>query len=404
MHARETSPLLAAGVDAGSAHTRCVILGLENDRVRLLGFGETPSHGWKRAGISDQNAVAEAIERAVKEAESLARVSIGSAVFGVGGAGVASSTARGGCEMGFPREIDQDDVNLVVGRASRVQLREDEMLLHLFPQDFRVDGRSGHRNPRGMIGSRLEVYVHLVTASSQEHYNLIGAANLAHMVVEETVFEPIAAHYACVVPERRHEGIVVIDIGAHSTDMAVYCGDALLLSTSLPVCADHFTLDAAYVLKLSFEDAEWIKEQHGCAMLGLTADHSLIELPSTVDRGPRETTRGELNRILEARAHELFQYVRRDLERTGMDNMLMTVVLTGGGARLHGMCDMAERVLDCQAARLGLPEGILGWDEAEEINRPDWSVAAGLAMYSARLKLRAELSRRKGGVLAGIFK
>jgi cell division protein FtsA len=398
-----SSSLVAAGVDAGSAHTRCIILGLENDRVRLLGFGEAPSQGWKRGVISDQNAVAAAIERAVKEAETAAGVSVGSAVFGVGGAGVASSTARGGCEMGFPREIDQSDVNLVVGRASRVQLREDEMVLHLFPQDFRVDGRSGHRNPRGMIGSRLEVYVHLVTASSQEHYNLIGAANLAHLVVEETVFEPIAAHYACVIPERRHEGVAVIDIGAHSTDMAIYSGDALLVSSSLPVCADHFTIDSAYILKLSFEDAEWIKEQHGCAVLGLTADHSLIELPSSADRGPRETTRGELNRILEARAHELFQYVRHELERTGMDDMLLNVVLTGGGARLHGLLDMAERVLDC-TARLGLPTGILGWEEAGDINRPDWSVAAGLAMYSARLKLRAELSRRKTGVLAGIFK
>jgi cell division protein FtsA len=394
-------PVLAAGVDAGSAHTRAVILLLENGTVRLLGYGEAPSHGWKRAGISDQKAVSESIEHAVKQAEAAAQAPIGSAVFGVGGAGIASSTARGGCEIGFPREIDENDVNLVVDRASRIQLREDELLLHLFPQDFRVDGRSGHRNPRGMIGSRLEVYVHLVTASAQEHHGLIGAANLAHLMVEETVFEAIASHYACVVPERGHEGMAVIDIGAHSTDLAIYVGDSLLFSSSLPVCADHFTLDVAYILKVSFEDAEWIKEQHGCAMLGLTADHSLIELPSTPDRGPREAARGELNRILEARARELFQYVQRDLERTGMDGMLLGVVLTGGGSLLHGMCDMAERILDCQA-RLGLPDGILDW--AEEINRPDWSTAAGLAMYSARLKLRAELDRRKGGMLAGIFK
>ncbi len=397
----KANAIIAAGVDAGSARTRCVLLRLENDRVRLIGYGETPSRGWKRGGISDQAAVADSIQRAVSEAESDARVSIDSAVFGVGGNGVGCSTARGGCEMGFPRQIDQDDINLVVGRASNVQLREDETVLHLYPQDFRVDGRSGHRSPHGMIGSRLEVYVHLVTGSAHEHENLIAAANQAHLAVEETVFEAIAAHYACIIPERRHEGVAIIDIGAHSTELAVYSGDSLLFSSSLPVSADHFTLDVAYILRVSFEEAEWIKEQHGCAVLGLTADHSIIELPSTPDRGPRETTRGELNRILEARARELFEYVQRDIEGAGLDDMLLRVVLTGGGALLHGMCDMAERVLG-PTARLGLPTGIMDWPQ--EINSTEWSAAAGLAMYSARLKLRAELERPRGGVLAGIFR
>ncbi|MGD0015369.1 MAG: cell division protein FtsA [Bryobacteraceae bacterium] len=398
MHAK---PVLAAGVDAGSARTRCVILLLENACVRLLGFGEARSQGWKRGRITDRKAVTDSILHAVREAESRAQSQIESAVFGIGGGSIASSKARGGFEIGFPRELEQDDVNLVVDRASHVQLQEDELVLHLFPQDFRVDGRPGHRNPRGVIGSRLEVYVHLVTGSAQEHYGLVGAANEAHLVVEETVFEAIAAAYASGIPERRDESVVVIDIGAHSTEAAIYCGDSLLYSTSLPVCADHFTLDVAHVLKLSLEDATWIKEQHGCAMLGLTADHSLIELPSTPDRGPREATRGELNRILEARAVELFGWVQRDIELIGMTDMMLGCVLAGGGSRLHGMCDLAERILGCQA-RLGLPAGILDW--AEDICTPEWTTAAGLAMYSARLKLRAELDRRKTRLFAGVFK
>lgn len=394
-------PAFVAGVDAGSAHTRCVILQLENARVRLAGFGESRSQGWKRGCITDQNEVSESIQLAVEQAEAAAQISIGSAVFGVGGCGIAGSNARGGYEIGFPREIDQNDINRVVDRASRVQLREDEMVLHLFPQDFTVDGRAGRRNPRGMTGSRLEVFVHLVTASTHEHQGLVGAANQAHLAVEETVFEPIAAAYAAVENENPDDGIVLIDIGAHSTELAVYCGEALLFSSSLPICGDHFTGDVARGLLLSREDAEWIKEQQGCALLGMTGDNSLVELPSSAGRGPRETSCRELNNILEARAFELFDFVAKELAPLALDEALTGVVLTGGGARLQSMCDVAERVLQCQA-RIGLPTGILDWPE--EIETPEWTTAAGLAMYSARLKLRAELDRRRPGLFAGIFK
>jgi cell division protein FtsA len=396
-----SKPVFAVGVDVGSARTRCVILLLENACVRMLGWGEARSQGWKRGRITDQGALADTVERAVQQAESSAGVTVTSAVFGVGGGGVSSSNARGGYEIGFPRQIDQNDIIRVVERASRVQLQEDEMLLHLFPHDFTVDGRAGHRNPRGMIGSRLEVFVHLVTTSSHEHHGLVGAANQAHLAVEETVFEPVAAAYAAIANDDPDEGVALIDIGAHSTDMAVYYGENLLFSSSLPVCGDHFTWDVARGLLVSREDAEWIKEQHGCAMLGLTADNSLIELPSSSDRGPRETSRRELNTILEARAYELFEFVAKDLERIGMGQVMVSVVLTGGGAKLPGMCDVAERVLRCQA-RNGLPVGILDWPENLETS--EWTTVAGLAMYSARLKLRAELDSRKSGLLAGIFK
>ena len=367
----------------------------------MIGHGEAPSHGWKKSRITDQNEVAGSIRAALEQAESAAQVSIGSAVFGLGGTGIAGSNARGGYELGFPRQIDQNDVNRVVERASRVQLQDDEMLLHLFPQDFAVDARPGYRNPRGMIGSRLEVFVHLVTASAHEHRSLVGAANQAHLVVEETVFEPVAGAYAAIVPDGREEGIALIDIGAQSTDLAVYYGEALIYSSSLPVCGDHLTSDVAHGLLVSTEDAEWIKEQQGCAMLGLTGDNSLIEVPSASGRGPRETRRRELNTILEARAFELFEFVQKELERIGMEEVLVGVVLTGGGARLNGMCDVAEMVLRCQA-RNGLPVGILDWPE--EIETPAWTTAAGLAMYSARLKLRAELDRRKTGIFGSIFR
>ena len=396
-----TKHVLAAGFDVGSAWTRCAILLLENASVKLLGHGEAPSQGWKKSRVTDQNEVAESIRAALAQAESEAEVSIGSAVFGLGGAGIASSNARGGLEIGFQRQIDQNDINKVMDRAARVQLQEDEMLLHMFPRDFAVDGRPGYRNPRGMIGSRLEVFVHLVTSSAHEHRSLVGAANQSHLLVEETVFEPVAGAYAAIMPDGREEGIALIDIGAHSTDLAVYFGEVLIYCCSLPVCGDHFTSDVAHGLLVSTEDAEWIKEQQGCAMVSLTGDNSLIEVPSANGRAPRETRRRELNMILEARAVELFEYVQKELERIGMEEVLVGAVLTGGGSRLSGMCDIADTVLSCQA-RIGLPVGILDWPK--DIETPVWNTVAGLAMYSARLKLRAELDRRKTGIFGGIFR
>lgn len=392
--------VLAVGVDAGSARTRCVVTLLENERLRLLGWGEAPAGGWVRGRISDQNALSESILKAVREAEARAQAPVDSIVMGVGGKSICGATSRGGCEMNFPRQIEQNDVDRAISRAARVQLQEDEMLLHMFPQDFKVDGHGGARNPRGLIGSHLEVYVHLVTASAQEHNALVGAANLAHLVVEETVFEPVAAAYASVLPEDREEGVALIDIGAHTTEIAVYFGEALALSASLPICGDNFTRDVARRLYVSLEDAETLKQEYGCALVGLTADHNLFEVPSSPGRPAREATRRELNEILEARALELFEFVEHELAEAGLQGSIMSVVLAGGGARLEGMCDAAEQVLRCRA-RIGLAEGIGDW--AAELNNSSWTTCAGLAMYAARLKYRALSEKRKTGLWSRVL-
>jgi cell division protein FtsA len=393
-------PFLAVGLDAGSDWTRCCVLLLENAQVRLLGFASTPSQGWSKGRVADQAAVSECLLRTVREAEARAQTGISAVVLGVGGNAISGSSGRGGYEMGFPRSINQHDVNRVVERASRVRLQEDEIILHLLPQDFSVDGRNGHRNPRGMIGSRLEVYVHLVTGSLHEHQALVGAANQAHLLVEETVFEPLAAAYAAIRPEDRREGCVLVDIGVHSTGLAVYYGDGLLFSSSLALCGDHFTRDVARGLTVSYDDAVWIKEQYGCADVSLAGGASFIEVPTSAGRPSREATRNELNLILEARAVELFEFVARELAGIGMEQTLISCVLVGGGSRLPGMCDVAERIFDCQA-RIGLPIGIRDW--SAEIDDPAWTTATGLAMYSARLKLRAELDHNSGGFLAKVF-
>lgn len=392
----------AVGLDVGSAKIRCAICIVEDGYIRLLGFGETPSRGWTKGRISDQNAVAEGIRAAADEAEKRAQVSVDGAVIGVGGTTIEGSNSRGLYEFGRPREIDPGDLGYAVELASRMRLHEDRLLLQVLPQDFTIDGRAGFRNPRGATCSRLEANVHLITMSTHEHHALISAIHQAHLEVEETIFEPVAAAYACVLPEERGRGVSVIDIGAHSTDMVVYDGDAMQRAASLAVSADHYTRDVAFGFTISYEDAESLKREYGCAILGLTSDSSLIEIPSAEGRAPREAPRRQLNEMLEARAEEMFLYVRNELAKVGMEQQLLEgVVLTGGGALLNGMCDMAERVLNCQA-RNGLPTGVADWPE--DANTPEWTTAAGLAMYSGRLKSQKDWKRRVPGIMGLVLR
>jgi cell division protein FtsA len=158
----------------------------------------------------------------------------------------------------------------------------------------------------------------------------------------------------------------------------------------------------AFVLKISYADAECLKNEYGCALVGLTGDNSLIDLPSPEGRPSREAARRDLNEILEARADELFHFVKAALASVGKEQSLLEgIVLTGGGAMMSGMCDLAERVLNCPA-RNGLVTGINGWPD--ELNDPSWTTAAGLAMYSARLKSRGEWKRKAPPLMGMVLK
>ena len=395
-------PVFAAGLDAGSCKTRLVICVLENNRLRIVGSAAVESQGWLKGRIADQRAVTDTILAALREAEAMAGAPIESVTVGMGGPTLRGANGRGVVELGQIREIEQRDVNRVVDRASHVQLLEDRMVLQLFPHDFVVDDHPGHVDPRKMLASRLEINVHLVTGSVQEHNSLIGAVNQAHLSVEETVFEALASSYAAVLPEERREGIAVIDIGSQSTELVVYHGDAMYLASTLRVSGDHFTRDLAQGLCISFEDAELVKLEYGCAMSDNTAENILVELPTPDGRDRKNAPRRFINQILEARSEELFQFVRTELARVGMDHALVGgVFLTGAAARLPDLCDVAERVLVCNA-RYGLTQGIMDWPDS--MNDPEWSVAAGLSMYSAKLKVQAEQARESVGWLGRMLK
>jgi cell division protein FtsA len=250
-----TKSIFATGLDVGSAHTRCVIALLEDRRLRLIGYGSVPSQGWSKSRISDQQAVSACILAAVEQAEAMAQTAIETVVAGIGGLTARGANSRGRMDFGRPREVEQRDINRAMDRAMQIQLQEDRMVLQLLPQDFVVDDHPGFHDPRKMMASVIEANAHLVTISAQEHNNLVGAINRAHLSVDETIYEAIAGCYASVMSSDRREGVAFIDIGAHSTELVCYYGESAQIATSLRICGDHFSRDLAHALRIPLESA-----------------------------------------------------------------------------------------------------------------------------------------------------
>jgi len=369
----------------------------------VLGFGSVPSRGWAKSRIADQQAVSECVLAAVEEAEAMAQTTIETVVAGIGGLTARGANSRGRMELGRPREVEQRDINRAMDRAMRIQLQEDRMVVQLLPQDFVVDDHPGFHDPRGMMASAVEANALLVTVSGQEHTNLIGAINRAHLGVDETIYEPVAACYASVLPEDRREGVALIDIGAHSTEVICYYGESAQLATSLRICGDHFSRDLAHALRIPYEAAMTVKHEFGGVLTSDIPANSMVEIPSFGDKNePRDASRHFINQILESRAVELFEMVRDELGRVGMQRAISSgVVLTGSAALLPGICDVAERILECPA-RIGLAQGFLGWPD--ELNDPAWTTAAGLSMYAARLRSQVDLERQSVGMLGRVLR
>ncbi len=394
-------PFIAAGIDTGASHTRCVLCRMDGSRVHFLGAGTTESRGWEKSRIVDQQAISRCVLKVVQQAEGMAGQQIETITAGFGGLTARGANTRSRSDFGRPREIEQGDVNRSMKSALRVALAEDRMVLQLLPQDFVVDDHPGHRDPRKMLGSVLEANAHVIMVSTMEHNALVGAINQSHLSVDETVFDAFAACYAAGLPEGRAEGVALLDIGAQSSELVVYFGNALQLAATIGLSGDHFTSDIAHFLRVSFSDAQEIKEQFGSVVPESTTDKSVLELPSREGQGMREASRWRINEVLQARAHQLFALVERELARVGMECALTGgLVLTGGGSLLHGLVEMAEHELRCPAWR-GLPRGIVGWPD--DLNDPSWATAAGLAKYSARLRTQVDLDRQSIGLLGRIL-
>ncbi len=387
------------GLDIGSTKTCALIGEVEDDAVKFVALGAAESKGLRKGLIVNLDATVSSIRRAVDEAESVAGVPVEAALVGVAGSHVRGVNSRGGITLGHrPRDIERDDVRRAVDAARSVTLLDDRTVLHVLPQEFLLDAQDNIRDPMGMVGQRLEVNVHLVTASAAATQNLITAVNRAGVVVADTVLEPLAAAEACLTQDERELGCCLLDIGGGTTELLVYGGGVVRHTSAIPVGGDHFTNDLAVGLRTPIPEAEKIKRQHGCAWRELLGEDHSIEIASVGDRPPRTIFVRMLCEIVEPRAHELLVLVHDELKRAGLDTLILAgLVLAGGGSRLRGLVELAERMF-ALPVRLVAPRGLASMPE--EISQPEYATAVGLLVYGARAHRQA--AQRSGTLAAKI--
>ena len=379
----KTQENLITVIDVGSAKT-CVLIGESSDAgLRYRGHGIMQSRGSRKGVITDLEKATASIQKAAESAEQSAGVAVERAVIGIGGPHIRGVNSRGGIALGVrPREIFRDELRQAVQRARAISLPADRQTLHLLPQEFIVDEQGGIQDPVGMVASRLEVNAHIVTAASAATQNVVTAANRAGIHVDDGVFEALACADAILQLEERELGVCLLDIGAGSTEIIVFYEGAVAHSAAVPIGGDHFTNDIAVGLRTPIQEAEKIKKLFGCAVVTAVPEGNEIEVPAVAERPSRMMSQRLVAEILEPRARELFEMVRDNLRQAGVLEALGAgCVLTGGGARLAAIAEIAEQVLRCPI-RVG-GAGALSRMPAN-FAEPEFCTAVGLLLYTHR--------------------
>jgi cell division protein FtsA len=392
------------GIDIGSTKT-CALIGeisvdrpaespakinggSANEGIEFLGVGVADSKGIRRGVIVNLDAAKAALVRAIEQAEDTAGVPVETALVGVGGGHVKGLNSRGGITLGSrPRDVQREDVQRAIDAARGVNLPEDRGILHVFPQEFFLDGQDNVRQPVGLMGQRLEANVHVATASATAEQNIVSALNLAGVKVTATVLEPYASAEACLTADERDMGCCLLDLGGGTTELIVYTEGVVRHTAAIPVGGDHFSNDLAVGLRTPIPEAEAIKREHACAFRELLREDRPLEISSVGDRPPRTVFARSLADIVEPRAAELFELVHEELKHSDLDGRIPAgLVLTGGGARLRGLPELVEHLFGLPV-RVGRPRGIRGLPE--EFAQPEFSMAAGLLIYGARARRTA---------------
>jgi cell division protein FtsA len=398
----QTENLLAV-IDVGSAKT-CVIVAEVNEyALRYRGHGLSDSRGLRKGVIADLDKAVDSIKKAVEDAENVAQAPVEHAIVGVAGSHIRGVNSHGGITIASrSREISRDDVRAAVEKARTIPLPEDREPLHLLPQEFIVDGQPGVHDPAGLMGKKVEVRVHMITAGGTATQNVVTAANRAGIHVDDTVFEPLACADSVLQTDERELGVCLADIGAGSTDLIVYYEGVVIHTGAVPVGGDHFTNDVAVGFRTPIHDAENIKKMFGCSIVTRIPEGNEIEVPSVGDRPSRLLQQRMLGEILEPRARELMELLREHLRQAGVYELLGAgVVFTGGGARLNGLIDTAEDSLR-RPARLGYPVPIAKLPS--NLLEPEYATAIGMILYGHRARqARMNVDRGFGARLKALF-
>jgi len=385
---------LVAGLDIGSAKTTAIIAEVVGDLprhpgIKVLGVGQSRTTGLRRGVVADIEETTQSIRKAVSDAEQMAGVKVDACYVGIAGEHVKAMISKGIVAVSSD-EITRGDVDRANAVARAQAIPPERELLHAIPQEYTVDKNEGIRDPLGMVGTRLETEMYLVTIGSSPALNLRKAVERAGYKPLQLVLEPLASALAVLTEDEKELGVALIEMGAGTTDIAVFHEAKIRHLGTVPFGGNNVTNDIVHGLGVTQGDAERLKERYGCAYEPMVDPSEVITLPSTVAQGDRQIPRELLAHIIHQRTDEIFDLVMRDVEAAGFAGKLSAgVVLTGGAAAIPGITELAADVFGT-GVRVGVPaENLSGLVDAVEA--PRFATAVGLALYAAsRVALGSE--------------
>ncbi len=383
----------AVGLDIGTSRVRCVIGEPSADgKMNIVGIGEVESKGLRRGVVTSTESVADSIVKAVGEAERVSGLDVESATVNLSGEHLRGENKNGVVAVAGPeKEITVEDIERAVDSASAMPLTPGWEIVGRLPQEFIVDGQDGITEPIGMNGARLEALVHVVTSPSAARQNLVKAVARAGINVEQLVLEPLAAAESVLTDDDKEYGCAIVNMGAELTSLMIFGRGAVQHTAVFPFGSMLFTKDIATGLRVSIPEAQKIKHSWGCVAAFLLDDEERQEVIEIVPFG-RSETRGLSKEILcdimQPRAVELIQHVARETNAIKAQ-ISGGVFLTGGGAMIRGLAEVAEQVFDAPT-RAGSIESSYFGGLVDEVQGPQWSTACGLALCSMRSQIRGD--------------
>ncbi|MEA2722017.1 MAG: cell division protein FtsA [Candidatus Eremiobacteraeota bacterium] len=387
-----------AGLDIGTTKTCAVIVSSGADGLEIIGIGEAPSTGMRKGVVTDLEATVHAIEAATEKAERMAGVHVSHVYVGVTGEHMQSTNNHGVVAVtGEDREVIGSDVRRVVDASKIINLAADRQIIHALPRHYTIDGQDGITDPVGMSGGRLEVDTHIVTGGGSFISNVLKCVHRAGLEPAGIVFEPLASAAATLLPEEKQVGVVLLDIGGGTTDIAVFADGGVMHSATIPVGGNILTNDIALGLKTTFAEAENVKRTYGSGLVRADEADQTFQVKTLDGRSTREVTSSQLRGIVVPRVLEIFRLAKANvIDRIPRDQVLSEVVITGGGAHLRGIETTAAEVFGLPV-RIGVPSTVAGLTDA--VKQPEYATAVGLVLFGPRGEQAPHLNGRSGAPL-----
>lgn len=371
------------GLDIGSTRVTAIVgLPTEGGDVGILGVGTAPSIGMRKGVVIDVDETVSAISSALEQVERVSGIRPDRVTISVNGSQISSLNSKGVIAVGrADGEISTEDVGRVIEAAQAVSIPTNREIIHVIPRIFTVDGQEGIKDPVGMSGVRLEAETHIITGSSPIIKNLTRCVFQAGLDIEELVLAPLAAARSTLGKRQRELGSVLIDIGGGTTGVSVFEEGDVLYTGIIPVGAGHVTNDIAIGLRTSLEAAEQIKLEYGYARSEGVSEKEKIKFVHEETGETIEATKRQVAEIIEARLEEIFKMVRAELKKVGRDALLPAgAVLTGGGAKLAGIVELAKEELRLPVS-IGTPQASQGL--TEQLEDPSYATAVGLLLWAS---------------------